>query len=41
MSGSPVYVTGADGVARVMGAVAYGSGDQANVIVGRHARSSR
>ena len=34
MSGSPVYVTGADGVARVMGAVAYGSGDQANVIVG-------
>jgi len=34
MSGSPVYVTGSDGVARVMGAVAYGSGDQANVIVG-------
>ena len=34
MSGSPVYVTGADGVARVIGAVAYGSGDQANVIVG-------
>ena len=34
MSGSPVYVTGADGVARVMGAIAYGSGDQANVIVG-------
>ena len=34
MSGSPVYVTGADGVSRVMGAVAYGSGDQANVIVG-------
>lgn len=34
MSGSPVYVTGVDGVARVMGAVAYGSGDQANVIVG-------
>ena len=34
MSGSPVYVTGADGVARVMGAVAFGSGDQANVIVG-------
>ena len=26
MSGSPVYVTGADGVARVIGAVAYGSG---------------
>lgn len=34
MSGSPVYVTGADGVARVMGAVAFGTGDQANVIVG-------
>ena len=34
MSGSPVYVTGADGVARVIGAIAYGSGDQANVIVG-------
>lgn len=34
MSGSPVYVTGADGVARVMGAVAYGSGDEANVIAG-------
>ncbi len=34
MSGSPVYVTGADGVARVMGAVAYGSGDQENVVVG-------
>ncbi|WP_217914197.1 SpoIVB peptidase S55 domain-containing protein [Miltoncostaea marina] len=34
MSGSPVYVTGADGVARVIGAVAYGTGDQANVIVG-------
>lgn len=34
MSGSPVYVTGDDGVPRVMGAVAYGSGDQANVIVG-------
>jgi len=34
MSGSPVYVTGSDGVARVMGAVAYGSGDQANVIAG-------
>ena len=34
MSGSPVYVTGADGAERVMGAVAYGSGDQANVIVG-------
>jgi hypothetical protein len=34
MSGSPVYVTGTDGVSRVMGAIAYGSGDQANVIVG-------
>ena len=34
MSGSPVYVTGADGVPRVMGAIAYGSGDQDNVIVG-------
>ncbi len=34
MSGSPVYVTGADGVARVIGAIAYGSGDEANVIVG-------
>lgn len=34
MSGSPVYVTGADGIARVMGAIAYGAGDQANVIVG-------
>ena len=34
MSGSPVYVTGADGVPRVMGAVAFGTGDQANVIVG-------
>jgi hypothetical protein len=34
MSGSPVYVTGADGVARVVGAIAFGTGDQANVIVG-------
>ncbi|HTI34431.1 MAG TPA: hypothetical protein VL422_12185 [Miltoncostaea sp.] len=34
MSGSPVYVTGADGVPRVIGAVAYGTGDQANVIIG-------
>lgn len=34
MSGSPVYVTGADGVKRVIGAVAFGSGDQANVVVG-------
>ncbi|MEQ9093704.1 MAG: hypothetical protein RLN63_06320, partial [Miltoncostaeaceae bacterium] len=34
MSGSPVYVTGEDGVARVIGAVAYGAGDEAGVIVG-------
>ncbi len=34
MSGSPVYVTGADGVPRVMGALAFGAGDQANVIAG-------
>ena len=34
MSGSPVYVTGADGVPRVIGAIAFGTGDQANVIVG-------
>ncbi|MGD9695696.1 MAG: SpoIVB peptidase S55 domain-containing protein [Thermoleophilia bacterium] len=34
MSGSPVYVTGADGVPRVIGAVAYGTGDQDNVIMG-------
>ena len=34
MSGSPVYVAGADGVPRVIGAVAFGTGDQANVIVG-------
>jgi hypothetical protein len=34
MSGSPVYVTGADGVPRVIGAIAYGTGDQAGVIVG-------
>jgi hypothetical protein len=34
MSGSPVYVTGADGVPRVIGAIAFGAGDQANVIVG-------
>ena len=37
MSGSPVYVTGADGVARVIGAVAFGTGDQANVDRGRDA----
>ena len=34
MSGSPVYVTGADGVPRVVGAIAFGAGDQANVVVG-------
>lgn len=34
MSGSPVYVTGSDGVARMIGAIAYGSGDQANVVIG-------
>lgn len=34
MSGSPVYVTGADGVPRVIGAIAFGTGDQDNVIVG-------
>ncbi|MCC6831301.1 MAG: hypothetical protein IT200_08140 [Thermoleophilia bacterium] len=32
MSGSPVYVTGADGVARVIGAISYGQGDEANVL---------
>ncbi len=34
MSGSPVYVTGADGVARVIGAGAFGTGDEANVLFG-------
>lgn len=34
MSGSPVYVTGTDGVPRVMGALAFASGDQANVVGG-------
>ena len=34
MSGSPVYVTGADGVARVIGAGACGTGDEANVLFG-------
>jgi hypothetical protein len=34
MSGSPVYVTGADGVARVIGAIAYGTGDEGNVLGG-------
>lgn len=34
MSGSPVYVTGADGVPRVIGAIAYGTGDQAGVVTG-------
>lgn len=34
MSGSPVSVTGPDGVARVIGAVATGQGDEANVLIG-------
>lgn len=34
MSGSPVYVTGADGVTRVIGAVALGTGDEGSVVVG-------
>lgn len=32
MSGSPVYVTGGDGIPRVIGAIAYGQGDEANVL---------
>lgn len=34
MSGSPVYVTGPDGVRRVIGAVAYGTGDRSGLVVG-------
>ena len=34
MSGSPVYVTGADGVPRVMGAIAFGTGDETSTVVG-------
>ena len=34
MSGSPVYVTGADGVPRVIGAIAFGTGDETNRIGG-------
>ena len=34
MSGSPVYVTGSDGVERVMGAVSFGTGDESNLIGG-------
>jgi len=34
MSGSPVTVTGADGVRRVIGAIAFGTGDAENVIGG-------
>jgi hypothetical protein len=34
MSGSPVYVTGGDGVRRVMGAVSFGTGDDEGVIGG-------
>lgn len=32
MSGSPVYITGGDGIPRVIGAVSYGQGDEANVL---------
>ena len=31
MSGSPVYVTGADGLERVIGAISFGTGDEANL----------
>lgn len=34
MSGSPVYVTGADGVQRVIGAIAFGTGDEGGLVVG-------
>lgn len=34
MSGSPVYITGADGVQRVVGALAYGLEDEENVLGG-------
>jgi len=34
MSGSPVYVTGSDGVQRVMGAISFGTGDERNLIGG-------
>lgn len=34
MSGSPLYVTGKDGVRRVVGALAFGTGDEANLIGG-------
>jgi len=34
MSGSPVYVAGEDGVQRVVGALAFGAGDEANRIGG-------
>lgn len=34
MSGSPVYVTGPDGVARVIGAVSFGTGDERNLLGG-------
>ncbi|MGI9539365.1 MAG: hypothetical protein ACR2N6_04370, partial [Miltoncostaeaceae bacterium] len=34
MSGSPVYVTGPDGVERVIGAIAFGTGDEGGLVVG-------
>ena len=34
MSGSPVYIAGADGVPRVIGAIAFGTGDENNRIGG-------
>jgi hypothetical protein len=34
MSGSPVYVTGTDGVERVIGAISFGTGDERNLIGG-------
>ncbi len=34
MSGSPVYVTGSDGTPRVIGAIAFGTGDDDELIVG-------
>jgi hypothetical protein len=34
MSGSPVYVTGADGIERVIGAISFGTGDERNLIGG-------
>ena len=34
MSGSPVYITGPDGVQRVIGAIAFGTGDEGGLVVG-------